>query len=174
MNLRTIALVALAPLTLDAQNKLRDGLDSRATLVVSAFAVAPGAATEKWPAGQELFLQKMTIERLTKDRLFANTVDGAAQPAAAAERAYRLRGEIVQFEPGNRAARYVVGFGAGKTKLRVNFTLQDPAGKEVFRSEAYGAFSGAIAFVGGDKNQAAVEAAGDVVDRLIKDLTKKK
>lgn len=63
--------------------------------------------------------------------------------------------------------------GAGKTKLRVAFTLKDKSGKELFKSEAYGAFSGAIAFVGGDKNQAAVEAAGDVVDRLIKDLKKK-
>ena len=171
MNLRTLALLAL-PVALAAQSKLRPGLDPKANVLVKTFTVAPGAATEKWPAGQEVFIQKSTVERLKKERLFADVVDGSTA-ASAPEPAYELTGQVVQFDPGNRAARYAVGFGAGKTKLRVAFTLKDKSGKELFKSEAYGAFSGAIAFVGGDKNQAAVEAAGDVVDRLIKDLKKK-
>jgi len=168
------------------KSKLRPNLDPNATPIVDGFTVAEGKKTEKWPAGQEIWIQKIILERLKKEQLFKEVVDGGnpggAQPAKpespaaspAPLREYHLLGTIVEFAPGNRAARYAVGFGAGKTSIRVAFAVRDAAKNEdVFKTESYGSFSGTIAFVGGDKHQGTSEAAGDVADGLIRELTKK-
>ncbi len=63
--------------------------------------------------------------------------------------------------------------GAGATKVKVRFILRDAeTGEELFRTDRQGKFYGTISLVGGGKEHAVSEAAGDVVDGLIKDIQK--
>jgi hypothetical protein len=48
--------------------------------------------------------------------------------AAAPENALVIEGRFIELDPGSRAARYVVGFGAGKSAVSVSGTVKDSAG----------------------------------------------
>jgi hypothetical protein len=51
----------------------------------------------------------------------------------------RLEGQVTEFDPGNRAERYLIGFGAGKTKVVVHVKVIDPtAGKTLFEDDVDG------------------------------------
>jgi hypothetical protein len=77
------------------------------------------------------------------------------------------------YDKGSRAGRWLVGFGAGATKVKVRFVFRDAqTGAELFRTDRQGKFYGTVSLVGGGKGQAVSEAAGDVVDGLIKDIRK--
>lgn len=156
-------------------------------VVVEKFTVEKNSATEDFPRGQEQSIQQNTVQRLMKEKLFEEVVDAGADtpPSGGIElpsnvvtgspekRRLKLNGTVVFFDKGSRAARWWVGFGAGATKVKVRFVLTDvETGAEVFRTERKGSFSGVFSFVGGGKDQATGEAAGDVVDGLVKDIKK--
>src|SRR6185436_2628987 len=109
-------------------------------------------------------LQKSTIANLLKKKVFEQVVDAAemasteaAKPAEGQKLTLALT--VIKFDKGNRAARYMVGFGAGATKIKVRFVFTDAAsGKEVFRTDREGKFFGTISFVGGSKEHAVTEA----------------
>jgi hypothetical protein len=84
-----------------------------------------------------------------------------------------LSSEVIQYKKGSRAKRYLVGFGAGATKVKVRFTFRKAAtNEELLRTEREGSFAGVFSFVGGGKAEATEEAVGDVLDGLIKDILK--
>jgi len=65
---------------------------------------------------------------LKKRKLFKSIVKNGD----AKEKALILEGEFVEFNAGNRAVRFWVGFGAGKTYLKVKGRILDAAtGKEL-------------------------------------------
>lgn len=49
-----------------------------------------------------------------------------------------LRYRFIQYDEGNRALRYVVGFGAGKGKMTAEVTFHDQAGAELGKVEVEG------------------------------------
>jgi hypothetical protein len=60
-----------------------------------------------------------------------------------------VEAELFEFDPGSRAARYVVGFGAGKGKIGYHIVLTDAATSETMSSfDAYGTLS--MGVFGGD------------------------
>lgn len=157
------------------------------SIVVEKFTVETNSATQDFPRGQEQAIQENTVRRLLKEKLFEEVVDGAAEapgtggiemtpaPATSAtpKRRVKLSGTVTMYDKGSRAARWLVGFGAGATRVKVLFIFRDAeTGAELFRTERKGSFSGMIAFVGGGKDQATGEAAGDVVDGLVKQIKK--
>jgi hypothetical protein len=56
--------------------------------------------------------------------------EGESQGAADVS-AIRLTGVVTEFKAGNRATRYVIGFGTGKTKVVADFKFIDKATGEV-------------------------------------------
>ena len=67
----------------------------------------------------------------------------------------------------------MVAFGYGATKIKMRFSVRDAAtGVELVTFDHKGSFSGAFSFVGGGKEKAQNEAAGDVVDGIVKKILK--
>jgi len=167
------------PFSVDAAKKPLTGYS---VLVVDKFTVEKNGATEHFPKGQELLLQQGSVERLKEKKTFAEIIDASEPPAAEAppppvqgeaKRRLVLSGTVIAFDKGSRASRWLVGFGAGATKVKVRFIFSDAeTGVEVFRTDRQGKFYGTFSVVGGDKSHAVSEAAGDVVDGLIKDIAK--
>jgi hypothetical protein len=80
---------------------------------------------------------------------------------------------VLSFSKGNRAVRYLGGFGAGESKLKVRFALTDAkTGAKVMDWEQTGTFKGTFTPFGGSANQAMASAANGVVKGLIKQIEK--
>lgn len=145
-------------------------------LLVDKFAIEKNAATEEFPAGQEVVMQKSSIVRLREKKAFDTVVDMTdpeSDQKTGAPKRLQLSGTVVQYDKGSRAARWLVGLGAGATKVKVRFVFTDAdTHKELFRVDRQGKFYGMVGFVGGSSEQATSEAAGDVVDGLIKEIKK--
>ena len=159
-------------------------------VVVEKFIIDKNPSTEEFPKGQEMVIQSDTVGRLRKLKLFEEVIDATEAPApeatnpaapqaevkavtAPAKRRVLLGGSVITYDKGSRAGRWLVGFGAGATKVKVRFIFRDAeTGAEVFRTDRQGKFYGTISLVGGGKEHAVSEAAGDVVDGLIRDIQK--
>ena len=99
------------------------------SIEVTRFEVAPGV---EFP---ESYLVTMTGElaaQLTEKKKFRHVLrqgetagDGSSGPTL------RVTGTVTEFQKGNRAVRYVVGFGAGKTKLKAHVKFIDAATGDV-------------------------------------------
>lgn len=75
-----------------------------------------------------------SLEMEIKNRkLFKNVVRNGA---AGGSKAVILEGEFTEFNAGNRALRFWVGFGAGKTYLSVRGRLLDAASGQVLATFA--------------------------------------
>jgi hypothetical protein len=79
---------------------------------------------------------------------------------------YSLGGAIVEWRPGNRAKRMLVGMGSGRETARIRFWLDAPSGKRVFvhedtiRAEFWGnAYAGSV-------GELAHPLASKIADRL--------
>jgi hypothetical protein len=93
------------------------------------------------------------------------------QNIAGAGRRVVLDCVVLSFSKGNRAARYVAGFGAGESKLKVRFTLTDAkTGAEVMSWDQAGSFKGMFTPFGGSVSQATKSEAGGVMKGLIKQI----
>lgn len=89
------------------------------------------------------------------------------------ERRLILHCAVLSFSNGNRAARYIAGFGAGESKLKVRFTLADAdTGAEVMSWEQSGSFKGMFTPFGGSGKTALNGAANGVVKGLIRQIAK--
>ncbi|HEY2930100.1 MAG TPA: DUF4410 domain-containing protein [Acidobacteriota bacterium] len=101
----------------------------------------------------------------------ANTV--SAEESSKPKRRLLLSAMVIEYAKGSRAKRYLIGFGAGSAKVTVRFVFRDEINKrEIFRTDCRGKFYGIMSFVGGNKEEAVSEAAGDVVDSLFKKIKK--
>lgn len=164
-----------------ANRKTGKPLAGYPTIVVERFSVEKNSATEEFPRGQEIGIQQNAVNHLLQSRLFEEVVDAmdeasalaAADPAKNGRRRLLLSGTVVQYDKGSRAARWFVGMGAGATKVKVRFVVRDAeSSAELLRTDCQGKFYGWVAFVGGSKEQATNEAAGDVVDGLLRAIKK--
>ena len=78
---------------------------------------------------------------------------------------------MTDFTPGSRAERYLVGFGAGAAKLKVQFVLQDAAsGQELLRVDDHRTYW--VGTFGGSKNDALNKTAEGMAQSLINDIKK--
>ncbi|MGH9718203.1 MAG: DUF4410 domain-containing protein [Candidatus Acidiferrales bacterium] len=82
-----------------------------------------------------------------------------------------LNGTVVSFSSGNRAVRYLGGFGAGESKLKVRFTLVDAkTGDDVMSWDQTGTFKGMFSPFGGSSGKAGTDDAGSVIKGLLKKI----
>lgn len=133
-------------------------------IVVEPITVEKNAATEDFPSGYETILHKLAVERLREKTLYDEVIDPTKPDAPACNDCQVLTGKVILFNKGSRAARFWIGLGAGRAKVKVRFVLTDKkTGKEIDRFDCEGKHYG---WVQGNEG-AAVEAMGDIVDRLI-------
>lgn len=95
----------------------------------------------------------------------ANTENGQTE-ATAEETTLRLVGTVTEFKEGNRAARYLIGFGAGRAKVKARIKILDSAGtvlleRDVDGNVVMGAFGGS----GSAVTRGLAKEIGKVVNR---------
>jgi len=79
-------------------------------------------------------IQRALLGEMTRSSLFP-AVRKPAESAEAGSPVLILGGRIVDFKPGNRAARYFAGFGAGQQKIEVECVLKNKTTGEVVAKE---------------------------------------
>ena len=62
----------------------------------------------------------------------------------------RLVGTVTEYKEGNRAARYLIGFGAGRAKVKAHIKIVDSGGAVLLERDVDG--NVVIGFFGGDGN----------------------
>lgn len=145
------------------------------TVVVEKFETGTEAKNEKFPAGYTEILQKTTVAKL--QNLFDDVVDGAEQAPTPTTEAAELKGRlllsgsVVGYDKGNRTARWMVGMGAGRSKVKVRFIFRDAeTGQEVWRTDQQGTFAGTFTVGGGRKDKAVSESSRKVIEGFVKAL----
>ncbi len=80
---------------------------------------------------------------------------------------------VEQFSKGNTAARVLVGFGAGESKITLHFVLRDSAtGAQLLQMEQKASWSGMTSFSGGDANDATRGVTNNAVKGLVREIEK--
>lgn len=150
---------------------------------VEKFAVGAFSTKEGFPPDFVEVMQKLAVEKLTASKLFQNVTDVSAStadstsgdPAPAEKSGNRvmLSATVIGYDPGSRAARWVIGMGAGAAKVKVRFVFRDAhSNKEVLRSDLQGNYAGTWNITGGSSEKATQKSAERVVEELIKEIHK--
>jgi len=164
-----------------AQNAKKP-LSGYSVITVETFVVGTLAAKMGFPQGFEGLIQKSAVVELSGRKLFEKVIDateptagtdGAATAPEEERRRLILSGTIIGYDPGSRATRVLVGFGAGSAKVKVRLILRDAqTSKEVLRTDLQGKYAGMSSFAGGTVETATRQAAEKVVKGLIKEIQK--
>ena len=128
------------------------------------------------------------IDRLQGERLFEEVIDAtpvatssvdsgsgsqAGTEATPGGGRLRLSATVYAFKKGSRAKRTIIGFGSGASTVKVRFIFRDgETGTELLLTERKGKWSGWFSWGGGSSKDAKAGAAGNLVDKLIKDIKK--
>ena len=164
-----------------AQTKSGKLLSEYNSIIVEKVMLDENPKLAKFPAGHDTDLQKKIVADLQKKVVFSEIIDGTKQageqePIAnspANGKRLILSTTIIDFNPGNKALRYTVGWGAGATKVKAKFTFRDAAtGQELWTHTQQGKFLGFITIHGTGKDYPTTEASGDIVDGLIRAINK--
>jgi Domain of unknown function (DUF4410) len=141
---------------------------------VEKFTIRQGV---EFPAEKIDPLVKGVIDEFRESKKFnqVSMVGEATTPAdgAAEVATLRITGEVIKFDKGNRAARYIIGMGAGKTKIIVNVKYIDVKTNEVVLEQTVdGDISRGI--FGGNTADARTEVAEEIVKVAKKNFTEDK
>jgi len=99
------------------------------SIQVHNFTVASGVA---WPYDLQQMARQTVAELQNRDgKKYDVTAD--AQPDR--PHYYSLEGEVLEWHPGNRAERMLVGVGTGRETAKIHYWLKDETGKKVFEHE---------------------------------------
>ncbi len=181
-----VTVVRSAPQESEKKNNPGKPLAGYQVLVLQSFKVDPAAEQAGFGDAQAKLLQAALLIKLRQTKkLFDAVIDGASGAAAtsasgdttsqapAASEAKKLvaAGTVTNFTPGSRAARYVIGFGAGAAKLQVEFVFQDAAsGQELLRVNDHRTYWAGT--FGGSKNDAMSKTAEGMAQSLTNDIKK--
>jgi hypothetical protein len=171
-------------------------------IIVEPVVVVPGAA-KNFPAGFDAAIRARMGDELRKKKLFQDVQDqfpattqnpapagvtasadatsgpnpsasspqgGALQSAASR---IILSATVEQFSKGSMAARSLIGFGAGESRITLHFVLRDSAsGTELMEFDQKATWNGDLSFTGGTPNEAARGVADNAVKGLIREIQK--
>ncbi len=133
---------------------------------IERFTIADGV---EFPENDLNELMGYMVVHFNKSRRFEQVflaTDTAAQTAPA--RRAKINGTVTKYSKGNRAARYLVGFGAGRTKLVATVKVVDAeTGDLLFEQKVDGHVYGGL--FGGETDS----AKGGLASEIIKTMTKK-
>ena len=97
------------------------------TLVVESFSLHAGVV---WPYNMDELRFKTLGELMQKDGQYFFVVPEPASDAKGT--VYTLRGEVLEWHPGNKAKRIIVGMGSGRETAKIHYWLTDASGKKIF------------------------------------------
>ena len=86
---------------------------------------------EKFDAAWLMTLTEELVKQLQETNKFKQILREGEMPAEAGAPTLKLVGTIIKFKPGSRAARYMVGFGAGSTVVKAHIKIIDKSSGEV-------------------------------------------
>lgn len=133
---------------------------------IERFSVAEGV---EFPENDLNELMSYMVTHFNKSRRFEQvflSTDTASQTAPA--RRARVTGSVTKYSKGSRAARYLVGFGAGRTKLVADVKVVDAVtGAVLMEQKVDGHVYGGL--FGGETDS----AKGGLASEIIKTMTKK-
>jgi hypothetical protein len=113
-------------------------------------------------------LMKATLENFRASNRFDSVTMVGDSAAVEAAPKLKISGEVTKYVKGSRTARYLVGFGAGKTKLLVDVKLVDAStGEVVFNQSVDGDVTWGL--FGGDSDK----AKSGVADEIIREMKKR-
>lgn len=124
------------------------------------------------PQDMQGYLHLKLLQQLQEAGVFKQILEGPASKvgqAAGSGKALILRGVITELDPGSRALRYFVGFGAGATKAQIETQFVDRDANRVVlatadrRAAAFGVF-------GGDSRQYLTESLDEMAKGLARFL----
>jgi hypothetical protein len=165
-----------SPATSSAPSGLESMLHARAVEQLQAKAVFNDVIDAAPEASEDTGCVNARVDlRVSAAQPILTGVPGAEpRQNAGAGRRLALSGTILSFSKGNRAARYLSdGLGAGKSKLKIRFTLNDAkTGAELMSWTETGTFRGIVSTFGGSANQATAGDANGVVKALIRHIQK--
>lgn len=134
---------------------------------ITAFEAAKGVDLP--PDFQAALLDELA-KQLTESKKFAKVLRPGEAPADPAAPRLKLTGIVTNVEEGSRAARALVGFGAGSAHMAAHVKFIDAASGEVkFESDTRGRLLGTWSVGGGD----AIKVARDLAKNIVK-LAKEK
>jgi len=103
------------------------------------------------------------------------TIENSAEPKPQVETipddsVLHITGVVTEYKEGNRAARYLIGFGAGRAKVKAHVKIADSTGKVLLEKDVDGNL--VMGAFGGNANSItrglAKEIAKDIVKKLLK------
>jgi hypothetical protein len=97
-------------------------------LEISSFTVKPGVG---FPADYMSKMQADLVNEIAQKHRFKQVYGHDNKPSDLSGRTLRLEGEIIEYKAGSQAARYLIGMGAGKTKVVAHVRFIDSATNEV-------------------------------------------
>jgi uncharacterized protein DUF4410 len=130
------------------------------TTISPQFANAPGkqfdaaavgdiTATDKLWDGLIPYFRRGFRDQLSKDKSFASvSEDPPTAPIAASMLV--VSGTITEIDRGSAAARFIIGFGAGRAIARGTFEIHDADGQVLARFESRKSYSGGAGIGGAD------------------------
>ena len=115
----------------------------------------------KLPAASRDVIMSQVIEELKQLKKFKQVSKTGETISQDAGPTVRLSGVITKYKPGSRAKRYLIGFGAGSTKVVAHITLTDAtSGTTLFEKDVDGTVW--IGVFGGDSSGATRGLAKEV------------
>ena len=132
----------------EAQDKaLPDkAIQNKSAIIVEMFSAA---SSVPWPYDMKL-LQTETMAELKAKEGQKFNIFAEAPPEGSAP-FYRLQGEVMEWHPGNRAKRMLVGMGSGREEAKIHYWLVSRTGMKAFehtdviRAEFWGnAYAGSV------------------------------
>lgn len=103
------------------------------------------------PNEMKMFLKNQLLTKLDALDVFITVTDdksALSSEVISAQKVLSMKSTITELDPGSRALRYLVGFGAGSTKVQVETEIRDSKTEQLYfmasdrRSAAFGAFGG--------------------------------
>jgi len=111
--------------------------------------------------------QVQEMPAILQTKITKKIVDRKLFQAGSGER-LMIDGRIGDYDPGDRTARWLLGFGAGEGKITAQVTFLDASGNTISRGVATGLVQ--WGFAGGSMDSAANELAEAIVDFVAKSL----
>ncbi len=128
-------------------------------IVIEKFTIKDGV---DFPADKIDELAKSLTDTLTRSNRFTQVTMADAATDSADVPTLKITGEITKYIKGNRVARYMIGLGAGRTKIISDMKFIDvKTGEVVYQQSVDGDVI--MGFFGGDSNGATDGVANEII-----------
>ena len=171
--IRLIALVSVVGLTLampvlsaDKKKVERHHKDKYQSVEVARFDVQQGV---NFPQDWLITMNEAIVKQLQETKKFKEIRREGESPADPNAPSLKLVGTVTEYKPGSRAKRYMVGFGAGATKVKAHIKLVDRAtGEVLFEDDVDGKV--VMGVIGGESLGATRGLAKEIAGKMKKEF----